>query len=96
MVFPCARPKRTSWGKTTRNCRWQDVTLTKGKGKVHPFITDRVRVHYSGWTTDGKLFDSSVQRGEPAEFPLNGVIRGWTRRRASDGGRRQDAVLDPR
>ncbi len=54
------------------------VTLTKGSGKVHPFLTDRVRVHYSGWTTDGKLFDSSVVRGEPAEFPLNGVIRGWT------------------
>ena len=54
------------------------VTLTKGAGKNHPFTTDRVRVHYSGWTTDGKLFDSSVARGEPTEFPLNGVIRGWT------------------
>jgi peptidylprolyl isomerase len=54
------------------------VTLTKGSGKVHPFLSDRVRVHYSGWTTDGKLFDSSVARGEPTEFPLNGVIRGWT------------------
>jgi peptidylprolyl isomerase len=54
------------------------VTLTKGTGKVHPFITDRVRVHYSGWTPDGKLFDSSVARGQPTEFPLNGVIRGWT------------------
>ena len=54
------------------------LTLSKGNGKVHPFLTDRVRVHYSGWTTDGKLFDSSVARGEPTEFPLNGVIRGWT------------------
>jgi hypothetical protein len=54
------------------------VTLTKGSGKIHPFFRDRVRVHYSGWTTDGKLFDSSVARGEPAEFPLNGVIKGWT------------------
>jgi peptidylprolyl isomerase len=54
------------------------VTLTKGKGKVHPYANDRVRVHYSGWTTNGKLFDSSVVRGEPAEFPLNGVIKGWT------------------
>jgi FKBP-type peptidyl-prolyl cis-trans isomerase len=54
------------------------VTLTKGNGKVHPYARDRVRVHYSGWTTDGKLFDSSVARGEPAEFPLNGVIKGWT------------------
>ena len=54
------------------------ITLTKGSGKVHPYVSDRVRVHYSGWTTDGKLFDSSVVRGEPAEFPLNGVIKGWT------------------
>lgn len=54
------------------------VTLTKGSGKVHPYARDRVRVHYSGWTTDGKLFDSSVARGEPTEFPLNGVIKGWT------------------
>jgi peptidylprolyl isomerase len=54
------------------------VTLTRGKGKVHPYANDRVRVHYSGWTTNGKLFDSSVVRGEPAEFPLNGVIKGWT------------------
>ena len=37
-----------------------------------------MRVHYSGWTTDGKRFDSSVVRGEPAEFPPNGVIKGWT------------------
>ena len=37
-----------------------------------------VEVHYSGWTTDGKLFDSSVKRGIPATFPLNGVIPGWT------------------
>ena len=54
------------------------LTLTKGSGKVHPFFKDRVRVHYSGWTTDGKLFDSSVVRGQPTEFPLNGVIKGWT------------------
>ena len=35
-------------------------------------------MHYSGWTTDGKLFDSSVMRGQPATFPLSGVIKGWT------------------
>ena len=38
----------------------------------------RVTVHYTGWTTDGKMFDSSVARGKPATFPLTGVIRGWT------------------
>jgi FKBP-type peptidyl-prolyl cis-trans isomerase len=54
------------------------LNLSKGDGTQHPHPTDRVRVHYSGWTTDGKLFDSSVERGEPAQFPLNGVIKGWT------------------
>jgi peptidylprolyl isomerase len=52
--------------------------LTKGKGKDHPKETSTVEVHYSGWTTDGKMFDSSVMRGQPAEFPLNQVIKGWT------------------
>ncbi len=52
--------------------------LSPGNGSRHPKATDRVEVHYSGWTTDGKLFDSSVVRGEPIDFPLNGVIAGWT------------------
>ncbi len=52
--------------------------ITKGTGAEHPTAADTVTVHYSGWTTDGKLFDSSVKRGEPASFPLNGVIKGWT------------------
>jgi peptidylprolyl isomerase len=52
--------------------------LKKGTGKEHPSATDRVTVHYSGWTTDGKMFDSSVQRGEPVTFALNQVIAGWT------------------
>jgi FKBP-type peptidyl-prolyl cis-trans isomerase len=52
--------------------------LSKGKGKVHPKATDVVKVHYTGWTTDGRRFDSSVVRGQPAEFPLGGVIKGWT------------------
>ena len=52
--------------------------LTKGKGKKNPKETDRVSVHYSGWTKDGKMFDSSVTRGRAATFPLNGVIKGWT------------------
>jgi peptidylprolyl isomerase len=52
--------------------------LQKGKGKVHPKPEDTVLAHYSGWTTDGKMFDSSVQRGQPAEFQLQGVIKGWT------------------
>ncbi len=52
--------------------------ITAGTGVRHPNATNRVTVHYSGWTTDGKLFDSSVLRGEPATFPLDGVIEGWT------------------
>jgi peptidylprolyl isomerase len=52
--------------------------LKKGTGKEHPKADSNVEVHYSGWTTDGKMFDSSVARGQPATFPLNGVIKGWT------------------
>ncbi len=52
--------------------------LTAGKGTDKPKATDTVKVHYSGWTTDGKMFDSSVTRGEPTSFPLDGVIKGWT------------------
>jgi FKBP-type peptidyl-prolyl cis-trans isomerase len=52
--------------------------LQPGRGQRHPRTSDTVVVHYTGWTTDGKMFDSSVQRGQPAEFQVNGVIRGWT------------------
>jgi FKBP-type peptidyl-prolyl cis-trans isomerase len=48
-----------------------------GSGK-QPAPTDRVKVHYNGTLTDGTVFDSSVQRGQPATFPLNGVIKCWT------------------
>jgi len=52
--------------------------LTAAEEGEHPGSTDTVTVHYTGWTTDGKMFDSSVLRGQPASFPLNGVIKGWT------------------
>lgn len=52
--------------------------LVAGSGTVHPGPESRVEVHYSGWTTDGNLFDSSRLRGETAVFPLNRVIAGWT------------------
>lgn len=52
--------------------------LTKGKGKVHPTKESRVEVHYTGWTTDGRMFDSSVTRGQPTQFGLSQVIPGWT------------------
>ncbi len=52
--------------------------LKKGTGTVHPTATSKVRVHYTGWTPDGKMFDSSIMRGESITFALNNVIRGWT------------------
>jgi peptidylprolyl isomerase len=52
--------------------------LKKGTGSTKPTAASVVEVHYSGWTTDGKMFDSSVSRGQPAQFPLNRVIPGWT------------------
>jgi peptidylprolyl isomerase len=52
--------------------------LSKGIGARHPTAANQVTVHYTGWTTDGKMFDSSVVKGDPITFPLNGVIAGWT------------------
>lgn len=52
--------------------------LQPGTGKTHPTANETVRVHYSGWTTDGKMFDSSEARRSPATFPLGAVIAGWT------------------
>jgi peptidylprolyl isomerase len=54
------------------------LRLAPGRGGEPPAAADRVVVHYTGWTTDGKMFDSSVMRGEPAAFALTEVIRGWT------------------
>ena len=52
--------------------------LEHGTGKDHPTADSTVEVHYTGWTTDGKMFDSSVTRGNPAKFRLRNVIAGWT------------------
>src|SRR5436305_1493388 len=52
--------------------------LKTGTGTDHPAPTDKVKVHYTGWTTDGKMFDSSEARGRPAVFALTRVIAGWT------------------
>jgi peptidylprolyl isomerase len=54
------------------------TVLQEGTGDMHPGEADIVTVNYTGWTTDGRMFDSSVKRGRPAEFPLNRVIKGWT------------------
>lgn len=54
----------------------QIEVLENGQGET-PLITDKVTVHYTGRLEDGTVFDSSVERGEPATFPVNGVIPGW-------------------
>jgi peptidylprolyl isomerase len=68
---PPADAKKTSSGLAYK-------VIKKGAGTKHPAATNSVTVHYTGWTTDGKMFDSSVTRNMPATFPLNRVIAGWT------------------
>lgn len=63
-------------GTKTESGLWY-FDLKAGEGE-NPLATSTVKVHYTGWLTNGTKFDSSVDRGEPAEFPLNGVIKGWT------------------
>ena len=61
---------------TTTKSGLQYEVIKKGDGKT-PAATDTVTVHYHGTLVNGKVFDSSVDRGEPASFPVNGVIPGW-------------------
>ena len=63
---------------TTTASGLQYEVMTRGTGTVSPVATDKVEVHYHGTMVDGSIFDSSVQRGQTAKFPLNGVISGWT------------------
>lgn len=51
--------------------------IKKGSGTGYPTLQSVITIDYSGWTPDGKLFDSSLTRGEKATFPLNGLIKGW-------------------
>ena len=67
--------KKDSVVQTASGLQYQ--VLKEGKG-IKPGPTDEVTVHYTGWLLDGTVFDSSVERGEPATFPLDKVIPGWT------------------
>jgi len=70
--------KTLTKGATTTESGLAYKIINKGKGSAKPKATSTVKVHYTGMLTDGTVFDSSVQRGEPVEFPLNRVIPGWT------------------
>lgn len=75
--------------KTPSGLMYYDIK--PGTGPTPKDSSARVTVHYTGWLTDGKKFDSSVDRGQPATFPLNGVIGGWTEGVGSmkEGGKRK-------
>ena len=64
-------------GLTTTASGLQYQVLTAGDGPK-PKLTDKISAHYHGTLIDGKVFDSSVERGQPASFPVSGVIPGWT------------------
>jgi peptidylprolyl isomerase len=71
VAAPPADAAKTASGLTSK-------VLTAGTGTEHPRKQDGVKVHYTGWTKDGQMFDSSVSRGEPATFGVEHVIPGWT------------------
>lgn len=71
VAAPPADAERTPSGLASK-------VVQAGSGSQYPSATSQVTVHYSGWLTSGSMFDSSVTRGMPATFPLDGVIRGWT------------------
>lgn len=65
-------------GPTTTASGLKYWVLSRGTGTVSPKATDEVKVHYHGTLLNGQVFDSSVERGKPISFPLDGVIAGWT------------------
>jgi FKBP-type peptidyl-prolyl cis-trans isomerase len=71
-----ATGQTNEWKTTASGLKYQ--VLKQGTGTTSPKATDTVKVHYHGTLLNGTVFDSSVQRGEPISFPLNGVIPGWT------------------
>src|SRR5262249_22783934 len=71
VAAPPADAEKTASGLASK-------VLQKGTGTEHPEPQDNVKVNYTGWTTDGKMFDSSARSGHPASFGLGQVIKGWT------------------
>jgi hypothetical protein len=71
VAAPPSDATRTSSGLASK-------VLKPGSGTQHPRPNSRVTVHYTGWSTNGQMFDSSVLSGEPSTFGLDEVIRGWT------------------
>ena len=69
--------QRRGWTTTASGLQYRRVGKAHRNG-VQPTATDTVKVHYRGVFIDGREFDSSYSRNEPAEFPLNRVIKGWT------------------
>jgi FKBP-type peptidyl-prolyl cis-trans isomerase FklB len=76
-AFLAANGKKEGVKTTASGLQYKVLKAGDGKGKS-PKATDTVKVHYHGTLIDGSVFDSSVERGEPISFPLNGVIAGWT------------------
>lgn len=70
VAAPPVEAARTASGLASR-------VITPGSGTTHPGRTDIVTVHYTGWSSDGRMFDSSVTKGQPATFPLDRVMPGW-------------------
>lgn len=74
--FLAENAKRDGVKVTESGLQYEVITAAPANSPM-PSAEDTVRVHYHGTLTDGSVFDSSVERGQPAQFPVTGVIRGW-------------------
>ena len=77
-AFLAENKTRADVTTTATGLQYKVVSTGTGKNRKSPKATDTVTVHYQGTLIDGTEFDSSYKRNQPATFPLNGVIKGWT------------------